>query len=136
MDDKKQVPVGEIVANDPAHGWCMKALKPWNEIGEGTLLYAAPATTASASDVACSSCDLTMEESRWLAGRGDPVAQEDEPSILDEVEQRTEKIRLAHANPADRSRTHLFRDVAHLLAHIALLKHPAATTASNPRIAC
>jgi hypothetical protein len=33
-------PVGQIVANDPVHGWHMKALKPWNEIGEGTMLYA------------------------------------------------------------------------------------------------
>lgn len=35
-------PVGVIVANDQVHGWHMKALKPWNEIGEGTLLYAEP----------------------------------------------------------------------------------------------
>jgi hypothetical protein len=35
-------PVGVIVANDPVHGWHMKALKPWDEIGDGTLLFAAP----------------------------------------------------------------------------------------------
>jgi hypothetical protein len=32
--------VGEVVANDPVHGWHVRALKPWNEIGEGALLYA------------------------------------------------------------------------------------------------
>lgn len=55
---------------------------------------------------------------------------EQQAGAADDVDQRTEKIRLAHANPAVRSKTHLIRDVAHLLAHIALLKHPAATTAS------
>lgn len=33
--------VGKIVANDPVHGWHMQALKPWDEIGDGTVLYAA-----------------------------------------------------------------------------------------------
>lgn len=40
--------------------------------------------------------------------------------LSDDIKQRTERIRLAHANPAGRSKTHLIRDVAHLLAHIAL----------------
>lgn len=44
--------VGEIVANDPVHGWHMRALMPWNEIGEGTLLYAGlpPRVTQSMVD--------------------------------------------------------------------------------------
>jgi hypothetical protein len=57
-----------------------------------------------------------------------PAAQQ--AGAADDIYRRTEKIRLAHANPAGRSKTHLIRDVAHLLAHIALLKHSAATTAS------
>lgn len=44
--------VGEIIANDPVHGWHMNAFKPWNEIGEGTLLYAGlpPRVTQSMVD--------------------------------------------------------------------------------------
>jgi hypothetical protein len=41
------VPVGVIVAADPVHGWHMRALKPWDEIGAGALLYAAPTAGAA-----------------------------------------------------------------------------------------
>jgi hypothetical protein len=34
-------PIGEVVANDPVHGWHVRVFKPWNEIGAGTKLYAA-----------------------------------------------------------------------------------------------
>lgn len=44
-------PVGVIVADDPVHGWYMHALKPWNEIGAGTKLYATPPATTGASTV-------------------------------------------------------------------------------------
>lgn len=37
------VAVGEIVAAHPVHGWHMHEYMPWNEIGAGTILYAAPA---------------------------------------------------------------------------------------------
>lgn len=51
-DSKQQAAVGEIVANDPVHGWHMNAFKPWSEIGEGTLLYAGlpPRVTQSTVD--------------------------------------------------------------------------------------
>lgn len=35
-----------MVADDPVHGWHMQALKPWDEIGAGTKLYAAPVANA------------------------------------------------------------------------------------------
>ena len=50
MDGAAAEPVGEIVAGDAAHGWHMKALKPWDEIGEGTLLYAGSPSTAATTE--------------------------------------------------------------------------------------
>lgn len=35
----QQVPVGEIVANDPVHGWHFKPYIGWEEIGAGTKLF-------------------------------------------------------------------------------------------------
>lgn len=40
--------------------------------------------------------------------------------LSDDIEERTEKIRLAHANPHTRSKAQLIRDVGYLLSHIAL----------------
>jgi hypothetical protein len=34
------LPVGKIIANDPVHGWHMQPLIDWEQIGDGTLLYA------------------------------------------------------------------------------------------------
>lgn len=48
-------PVGEVVADHTVHGWHMQALKPWNEIGAGTKLYAAP--VANAGQKPCLTCD-------------------------------------------------------------------------------
>lgn len=44
---KQQTPVGEIVANDPVHGWHFQPSIGWEAIGAGTKLYAeAPLTSA------------------------------------------------------------------------------------------
>lgn len=40
LDKAPMEAVGVIMAADPVHGWHMKELKPWDEIGEGTQLYA------------------------------------------------------------------------------------------------
>jgi hypothetical protein len=44
------IPVGEVVANDPVHGWHMRPLVDWEAIGAGTKLYTHPAPSAAPGD--------------------------------------------------------------------------------------
>lgn len=100
-------PVGQIVANDPVHGWHMKALKPWNEIGEGTMLYAGfpPRVTQSMVEIQDRIIDqLEASEKRLASLRGkyglrDPVDLEALASILkaehEQVSKDVEAKRLA-----------------------------------------
>jgi hypothetical protein len=73
-------PVGKVVANHPVHGWHMEALKPWNEIGDGTLLFAAAPSSADVGELPHSDdiwwdkfaaeCKAKMQYSREVKGRG------------------------------------------------------------------
>jgi hypothetical protein len=58
------IPVGEIIANDPVHGWHMRALVDWEAIGAGTKLYTHPAPSAAPGDA------QTAEVMRILADHG------------------------------------------------------------------
>jgi hypothetical protein len=40
------VPVGEVIDDHPVHGWHMRALVAWEQIGAGAKLYAAPVQAA------------------------------------------------------------------------------------------
>jgi hypothetical protein len=44
-------PVGEIVASDPVHGWHMRPLVPWEQIGAGAQVYASPPAPIEAGAV-------------------------------------------------------------------------------------
>jgi hypothetical protein len=62
------IPVGEVIANDPIHGWHMRALVDWEAIGSGTKLYTHPAPSAAPGD-AQTVRNAALEEAAQIAER-------------------------------------------------------------------
>lgn len=64
----------------------------------------------------------SIAPTHWMPLPPAPAAAPAQPVGLSDIEERTEKIRLAHASPHTRSKAQLFRDVEYLLSHIAVLR--------------